>query len=82
MNIILSCQPSSYIFIQQLETADAADKPAQASGIECFGSSRDCATERDVCWRNAAMHALFSHLEEALRSAEMANMRTTRCDHK
>lgn len=41
MNIILSCQPSSYILIQHLKTADTADKPAQANGVECFGSSRD-----------------------------------------
>lgn len=36
----------------------------------------------DACWGNAAVHTVFSHLGEAFRSAEMANVWTTRCDHK
>lgn len=41
MNIILSCHLPPRALSQQWEMADAADKPAQAGGVERLGSSSD-----------------------------------------
>lgn len=92
MNIMLSCHLPPHTFSQQLERADAADKPAQAGGVECLGSvmgsrERSRIHAHSFLAPKSSLQICRNELQMQLQCScivadAVANAWTTRCDHK